>query len=314
LPVLEYGQSSSNGCSVTGGKVYRGTRWPDLQGVFLYADYCSGNLWGVRRDASGAFENRLLLTNALEGSTTFGEDENGEIYAGSQGGTISLITAGLPSTSAASVVNAASFSSGISAGSLATVFGTGITSFSGIVAAGRFPLPAEIAGTAVTLNGTAVPLIAVATAGNQEQINFQVPYELAGVSRATLVVRANGQSSAPVEISLVGIQPEVFVITPQRPVSRGENSTIWATGLGALSNSPASGRPAVADPMSRVIAAVEVRIGGVAAPVSFAGLAPGFAGLYQINAQIAANTAAGQQELTITTGGATSKPVTLAVQ
>jgi uncharacterized protein (TIGR03437 family) len=289
LPVLEYAQSSSNGCSVTGGKVYRGTRWPDLQGVFLYADYCSGNLWGVRRDASGAFENRLLLTNALEGSTTFGEDEN-------------------------SVVNAASFSSGISAGSLATVFGTGITSFSGIVAAGRFPLPAEIAGTAVTLNGTAVPLIAVATAGNQEQINFQVPYELAGVSRATLVVRANGQSSAPVEISLVGIQPEVFVITPQRPVSRGENITIWATGLGAVSNPPASGRPAVADPMSRVIAAVEVRIGGVAAPVSFAGLAPGFAGLYQINAQIAANTAAGQQELTITTGGATSKPVTLAVQ
>jgi len=247
--------------------------------------------------------------------STFGDDENGELYIADQGsGGVFLITAGAPATTAAGVVNAASFSSGISPGSLATVFGTGITSFSGIVAPGQFPLPTEIAGTSVTINGTAVPLIAVATVGNQEQINFQVPYELAGVSRATVVVRANGQPSAPVEISLVTAQPEVFAVTPQRPVSRGETITIWATGLGAVTNAPASGRPALADPLSRVIAPVEVRIGGVAAPVSFAGLAPGFAGLYQINAQIAAGTAAGQQELTIITGGATSKPVTLAVQ
>jgi uncharacterized protein (TIGR03437 family) len=228
--------------------------------------------------------------------STFGEDENGELYIADQGtGGVFLINAGAPQTSAAGVVNAASFSSGISPGSLATVFGTGITSFSGIVAPGLFPLPTEIAGTSVTLNGTTVPLTALATVGNQEQINFQVPYELAGVSRATLVVRANGQSSTAVEISLVAVQPEVFAVTPQRAVSRGENITIWATGLGAVSNAPASGRPAVADPMSRVIAPVEVRIGGVAAPVSFAGLAPGFAGLYQINAQVAGGTAAGHR-------------------
>jgi uncharacterized protein (TIGR03437 family) len=297
-----------------------------LQGEFLYADYCSGSSWGI---ASGS-EARLLLQGALQSFSSFGEDENGELYIADQGsGAVFLVTAGDPATSALSVVNAASFAPGISPGSLATVFGTGLTTFGGIVSAGRFPLPTSLVGTSVTLNGIVAPIIATASIGSQEQINFQVPYELAGTSRATLVVTANGRSSSPVDVPIAAAQPEVFMIgddlpavttasgEPVRPDSgaaRGSVVTIYATGLGGVMNAPASGRAAVADPLSRVVSPVEVRIGGVAAPVSFAGLAPGFAGLYQINAQIPGAVAPGSAELVVSAGGATSSAVSVAVR
>jgi uncharacterized protein (TIGR03437 family) len=300
LPILEYPRSS--GCSVTGGKVYRGVRWPELKGAFLYTDYCSAHIWGVRNGG----QTRMLLRGAGQAFSTFGEDENGELYLGDQAsGNIFLITAGAPMTSSAGVVNAASFSSGISPGSLATLFGVGITSFSGIVSATAFPLPGNLAGTGVTLNGIPAPIVAVASVGGQEQINFQVPFELAGISRATLVISANGRSSAPIEVPIVPAQPEIFAVVPQGP-----NMTIYATGLGAVSNAPSTGGAALQAPLSTVVAPVEVRIGGVAATVDFAGLAPGFAGLYQINAQIPQGVS-NNSEVTISVGGATSKPVSV---
>jgi len=76
LPVAEYDHSSGD-CSVTGGYVYRGST-PSLQGTYLYGDFCSGRIWGLRRSGA-AWENRLLLDSSLLIST-FGEDENGELY------------------------------------------------------------------------------------------------------------------------------------------------------------------------------------------------------------------------------------------
>jgi uncharacterized protein (TIGR03437 family) len=302
LPVFEYPRSS--GCSVTGGKVYRGVRWPELHGAFLYADYCSAHIWGVR--FRGGFDNRMLLRGAGQAFSTFGEDENGELYIGDQAsGSVFLITAGAPATSAAGVVNAASFASGISPGSLATLFGTGITSTGGIVNATTFPIANTLAGTSVTLNGIAAPIVAVASIGGQEQINFQVPYELAGASRASVVVTANGRSSSPVEVPIAAAQPEVFGV-----VSEGDTAVIYATGLGAVTNAPATGRAASREPLSRVVAPVDVRIGGTSVPVTFAGLAPGYAGLYQINAQVP-QSATGRTEVTVSVSGAMSKPVSI---
>jgi glucose/arabinose dehydrogenase len=76
LPVVEYGRS--DGCSVTGGHVYRGSRYPRMQGVYLYGDYCSGRIWGVRR-AGQSFSSVLLLDTAFAIST-FGEGEDGAVY------------------------------------------------------------------------------------------------------------------------------------------------------------------------------------------------------------------------------------------
>jgi len=76
LPVAEYDHSSGD-CSVTGGYVYRGST-PSLRGTYLYGDFCSGRIWGLRRNGL-TWENRLLIDSTMQIST-FGEDESGELY------------------------------------------------------------------------------------------------------------------------------------------------------------------------------------------------------------------------------------------
>jgi glucose/arabinose dehydrogenase len=91
LPVVEYGHSLGD-CSITGGFVYRGREVSALQGVYIYGDYCSGRIWGMRR-AGGALENKLILDSNLLIST-FGEDEAGNLYVADHGaGDIYRITA-----------------------------------------------------------------------------------------------------------------------------------------------------------------------------------------------------------------------------
>jgi glucose/arabinose dehydrogenase len=77
LPVTEY--THAVGCSVTGGYVYRGTAYPSLQGHYFYGDYCQGQLFNLyRTDANGWAGGQLLDTSY--GISTFGEDENSELY------------------------------------------------------------------------------------------------------------------------------------------------------------------------------------------------------------------------------------------
>lgn len=76
-PVAEY--SHDEGCSVTGGYVYRGTAMPGMVGTYLYGDYCSGTIWGLRRDAGGQWQASKLLSSGTNLSS-FGEDQDGELY------------------------------------------------------------------------------------------------------------------------------------------------------------------------------------------------------------------------------------------
>lgn len=76
-PAAEYPHSL--GVSVTGGYVYRGTALPNWQGVYLYGDYGSGKVWGLLRLANGEWENALLFETGAR-ITSFGEDEEGELY------------------------------------------------------------------------------------------------------------------------------------------------------------------------------------------------------------------------------------------
>ncbi|MBC8145932.1 MAG: PQQ-dependent sugar dehydrogenase [bacterium] len=77
LPIWEYGRTL--GVSVTGGFVYRGTRVPELVGEYLYADFGSGNIWGLRYDGSAPASNRLLLQSGFS-VAAFGVDQNNELY------------------------------------------------------------------------------------------------------------------------------------------------------------------------------------------------------------------------------------------
>jgi glucose/arabinose dehydrogenase len=77
LPVMEYEHTQGN-CSVTGGHVSRGAAHPGLTGVYFYADYCTGRVWGLRRLGS-AWENRLLYDAPFRISS-FGVDEASNLW------------------------------------------------------------------------------------------------------------------------------------------------------------------------------------------------------------------------------------------
>ena len=76
-PVFEYGQAE--GCSVTGGYVYRGTALAGLAGTYIFADYCAGTIWGLARDDDGSWSRTTLMETGFAVSS-FGEDEAGEVY------------------------------------------------------------------------------------------------------------------------------------------------------------------------------------------------------------------------------------------
>ena len=78
MATYDHGVNDANGCAVTGGSVYRG---PDIflnmQGVYFYADYCQGKIYGLKYDAGWQTQ---LLTTAPFRISSFGEDDNGNIY------------------------------------------------------------------------------------------------------------------------------------------------------------------------------------------------------------------------------------------
>ena len=77
LPVVEYGRE--DGCSITGGYVYRGARLTSLAGAYVYGDFCSGKIWGLRAKSGAAVEHRLLVDSSLRLSA-FGENPAGELF------------------------------------------------------------------------------------------------------------------------------------------------------------------------------------------------------------------------------------------
>ena len=87
MPIATY--THSVGCSVTGGYVYRGSKYPDLQGVYLFGDFCSGRIWGL--DAAGAnSQTPVLLYDAGAAISSFGEDNAGSLYLVDRNGDIWL--------------------------------------------------------------------------------------------------------------------------------------------------------------------------------------------------------------------------------
>lgn len=100
LPVAQY--LHDEGCSVTGGEVYRGGNYPGLAGVYLYGDYCSGRIWGLQR-IGDAWQVELLANEAFN-ILTFGEDQAGEIYLSSGAG-VFLLSDGEPASQPPVTIN-----------------------------------------------------------------------------------------------------------------------------------------------------------------------------------------------------------------
>lgn len=90
MPVVEYGHDQ--GCSITGGYIYRGQDYPQLTGVYFYADYCTGFVWALRRGDDGGWRNARVFASDLN-IASFGEDEMGELYVLDLGGAVHRLAA-----------------------------------------------------------------------------------------------------------------------------------------------------------------------------------------------------------------------------
>ena len=229
-----------------------------------------------------------------------------------------------------SVVNAASYAAnGVVPGGIATLFGTGIVSVSGIVSAAAVPLPATLGGTQVLVNNIPAPLFAVANVDRQEQINFQVPWEVAGANTVTVVVVNGSARSTPRDYTVRGADPGLFtlegasaivvhgatnqLVSAANPAEPGEVVVLYATGLGVVDRAQQSGQPASLTELAEASNALTVNIGGRAAAVQFAGLTPGSIGLYQVNCTVPANVS-GELEVQMTMLGQLSKSAKMQVR
>lgn len=186
------------------------------------------------------------------------------------------------------VVNAASFAPGIAPGSLISVFGTGLQA------------------AAVDVNGRPAPVFF----SNATQINAQLPVEISP-GPATLRV---GTATLPIQVSASA--PGIFKLQGERavtqPVIPGDYATIYLTGQGEVAPPVATGQPGPSNPFALAKLPVSVTVGGSPATVQFAGLAPGFAGLMQLNLQVP-SVPAGDQPVIVTIGGVASNTALLPV-
>jgi len=248
-----------------------------------------------------------------------------------------------PVVPADSVVNNASFALGtnpLAPGTIAAIFGTALdagtnNAFSSFGANGE--LLTTLGGASVTFNGISASMFSAFPG----QLNVEIPPGLGSATSASVIVTVGGQSSAPQTVPLGSFSPGLFSTNQKgsgqgaiqiantstyaapagsisgsvtRAVNPGEFITIYCTGLGAVSNPPAPGTAASNNPLSHTLTAPKVTIGGRAATVSFAGLSPGYVGLYQVNAQIPADASGGSAvTVQLSIGGVDSNTVAIAV-
>jgi uncharacterized protein (TIGR03437 family) len=208
-------------------------------------------------------------------------------------------------------------------GEIVAIYGTSLGPATGIRTAfdpATGALPTTSGGVSVAVDGVAAPLYYVGAT----QVNAQIPYEAGGKQQAGISVTYNGVASAVASIQLVAsaprLQPGIFnqdgsLNSTDNPAPRGSIAILFATGTGPTNPPIITGR-AAAVPYSPPLGSVRVSIGGQDAQIIFAGLAPGTAGVTQINVEIpegiSGNTVA---HVLLTVGdGVSQKGVTLFVK
>lgn len=223
----------------------------------------------------------------------------------------------------AAVVSAASFLPGmVSPGEAITLFGENLAS--GIQGA-TLPLPSQLLDVTITVAGTAAPLYYV----SPTQINLQVPLTVAS-GPAELVVKRGNAIIEDQTVQVADATPRIFVldssgtaavthgadfrlVTAGAPAAAGEVLSIFCVGLGAVSPAiPAGSVTPIPPPVPVNMPQVTAR--GEAATVLWAGLVPGYSGLYQINVQLPADLPAGSVALQVIAAKNPSNTVNIPVQ
>ena len=233
------------------------------------------------------------------------------------------------------LVNAASFAPAapLSPGGIVSVFGRALASSD---SASKIPLPTTLGGAVLNIGGLDSPLFF----SSDGQLNVQLPAELPPNSSQIAYVRVRSTPGGPEAITvpepvtLGNSHPGLFstnqqgtgqgailntngiLVDASAPAAAGDTIELFATGLGATSPAVPSGQGAPgAEPLARVVANVQANIAGQNAHVDFAGLAPNFVGLYQVNVVVPPGIAPGAAvPVFITVDGVPSNTVTIATK
>jgi len=214
--------------------------------------------------------------------------------------------------SPAGIVNAASFSpftAGVSNGEMVTLFGSNLAP--GTVSATSLPLPTTLDGVQVLVNGTPAPInyvspgqiLIVTPFGNTFDVaQFQVMNGAAS-NVVTELVNPTTPGVFTADYGLgVGYAVDAtggFVVTEATPAQPGDSVEAFVSGLGTVFPTVPDGAAAPLSPLSPTTQAITVVVGGINATVSFAGLVPTLAGLYQVNFTVPSTTPAGNNTLDI---------------
>jgi len=274
-------------------------------------------------DLSELYDSNAQPSDQLPGYAEFSVPTiaDGKVFAATDRGVAVYGEAPLNRPTIASVMNAASYSpDAISPGCLISIFGSDLA---GITAsAPAIPLPMSLADTSVTINGVPAPVLFESS----RQINVQVPWEVP-TGTATVVVRTRGASSAGVNIAIQPAAPGLFtnpsgyaaalnangtVNSEVNPAAAGTVISVFFTGQGPVSTGVDDGAAASQGLIVSTTSAISATIGGSLAQSEFAGLAPGYAGVAQINLKVPA-LASGVYPLIVTAGGRASNAAQLAI-
>jgi uncharacterized protein (TIGR03437 family) len=238
----------------------------------------------------------------------------------------------IPVMNGGGVVSAANFSpTPIAPGSFISIFGVNLAT--GLNSSTKLPLATSLGGTLALMGGELLPLQFTSTG----QINAIVPYNVPVNGTQQMLIQQNNAYSLPEPMTIAIAQPAVFsqdetgqgagiivvvtpdqeqfLATPATPASAGDALVIYCAGLGAVSPAVPAGSAAPSSTLSYTVNTTTVKVGGQPAQVLFAGLAPGFAGLYQVNAIVPTGIAsAANVPVVLTVGGISSSPVTVAIK
>ena len=243
-------------------------------------------------------------------------------------GTLPATTPAAPSFSAKAVTNGASFSNGLTRGSVTTIFGSSLAPAGGAASAATVPLPTSLNGVMVDVDSVPAPLWYVSPG----QISFQMPWDapLTGTS-SIQVYNGLGVSNA-VPVTLSPYAPGVFeyspsaddtegvithadysLVTKASPAVPGEDIVVWMTGFGDVAVVPDTG---FESPLGATVAALPTAaVGETDAKVIYAGLTYGAIGLTQVVVTLPATLPAGNPlSLQISVSGSSSQSVPLWVK
>jgi len=294
----------------------------------------SNSPWLTVSPGSGTGPGTLTLATNTAGLTA--QSYNGAVALTASGAanspqTISVtltVSAAAPSVVVTGVANSANWAGGaIAPGELLTIGGSMLgpsTGVSGGVDPSTGKMVTQLAGTSVTFNGVAAPLLYVSAT----QVNAVVPYEVAGCMQATLQVQFQGTTSAGMSLPCAGAAPGLFTFNASgtgqaaaanqdgtfngssSPAAAGSYVTMYFTG-GGQTNPPGVTGSITGTSLKWLTQTTTVTVGGVAATVAFDGAAPTFIdGFLQLNIQLSPNTPSGGALPVVVTVGNVSSPAT----